>query len=157
MTDTPLPAASLWKRLAAMFYDSLLLLALLFLVTGVAVGLEFAMRGFEVVKASQQPAVQSPLLRLALLATVVLFFGGFWRTRQGQTLGMRTWRLRLETLDGDRPGWGQVMLRLGGALVSWLCLGAGFAWILVDRAGLAWHDRWSRTRIVQLPLPAKKT
>jgi uncharacterized RDD family membrane protein YckC len=33
-------------------------------------------------------------------------------------------------------------------LLSWLALGLGWLWILVDPGRRAWHDRLSRTRVV---------
>jgi uncharacterized RDD family membrane protein YckC len=36
-------------------------------------------------------------------------------------------------------------------LLSWLPLGLGFLWMLVDSQGRAWHDRLSGTRVVELP------
>ena len=39
----------------------------------------------------------------------------------------------------------------GGACVSLAALGLGYFWIWIDRERLAWHDRWSGTRVVVLP------
>jgi uncharacterized RDD family membrane protein YckC len=85
-----------------------------------------------------------------LLTIVVCFFGLFW-TRQGQTLGMMAWRLRIQREDGALLGWGDVIKRLVAALVSLLALGLGYFWIWIDRDRLAWPDRWTRTRVVVLP------
>jgi len=41
--------------------------------------------------------------------------------------------------------------RLAWAVVSWLPLGLGYLWILVDPQRRAWHDRLSGTRVVVLP------
>jgi uncharacterized RDD family membrane protein YckC len=82
-----------------------------------------------------------------LMAVAFLYFGWFW-AHGGQTLGMRSWRLRLVTADGSRVPWGQALVRFLGACVSWLALGAGFLWALVDPDRLTWHDRLSGTVIV---------
>ncbi len=79
-----------------------------------------------------------------------LFFAGFW-THGGQTLGMRAWRIRLVGRGGGRVSWGQATLRFFAAIVSWLALGLGFLWALVDRERHAWHDRCSGTRLIRLP------
>jgi uncharacterized RDD family membrane protein YckC len=64
---------------------------------------------------------------------------------------MLAWRLRVERSDGALLTWRDALLRLAGAFVSLAPLGLGYFWILIDRDGLAWHDRWSGTRVVVLP------
>jgi uncharacterized RDD family membrane protein YckC len=140
--------AGLRRRLAAMFYDALLLFAVSWAVTALAVGLRVGLEGETAVRASGRAAAGGIGLQLALAAATVLFFGWFW-TRWGQTLGMQAWRLRVETLAGDRISWRQAMLRLAGACVSFACLGAGYLAILFDPESRAWHDRWSGTRVVR--------
>ncbi|MGB5613384.1 MAG: RDD family protein, partial [Sedimenticolaceae bacterium] len=77
------------------------------------------------------------------------FFSWFW-THGGQTLGMRAWRLKLLDSEGDPVTLKLSLIRLGAALLSALPLGLGYLWVLIDRDGLAWHDRLSRTRLVVL-------
>ena len=147
-TAPPPPArAGLPRRLAAMFYDSLLLLALLMIATA----LFLPLTGGEAIDPRTQPALEF-IYRLVLLLLIVGFFGVSW-TRSGQTLGMATWRLRVEREDGRRLTWGDTLRRLGWALVSLLPAGLGFAWVLVDPERRAWHDRLSRTRVVVVPKP----
>ena len=80
----------------------------------------------------------------------IIFFGAFW-TRRGQTLGMVAWRLKVERDDGTSLRWSDALLRLAGASVSLLAFGLGYFWIWIDRDRLAWHDRWSHTRVIVLP------
>ena len=86
-------------------------------------------------------------MQLYLLGCPFVFFGWFW-THGGQTLGMRAWRLRLLDAEGGPVTWRQSLLRVAGAYLSALALGVGYLWVLFDRAGLAWHDRLSGTRLV---------
>ncbi len=137
--------AGLPRRLAAMLYDSLLLLALLMAATA----LLLLLTGGEAIDPRTHPALEI-LYRLVLVVLIVGFFGLPW-TRSGQTLGMATWRLRVEREDGRSLTWGDSLRRLGWALLSLLPLGLGFAWVLVDPERRAWHDRLSRTRVVVLP------
>jgi uncharacterized RDD family membrane protein YckC len=88
--------------------------------------------------------------QLSMLAVVYAFFVFFW-TRGGQTLGMRSWRIRLETYEGNTPSFAAASLRFFMAIVSLLPLGLGFLWQLWDVDKLAWHDRVSRTRLVHYP------
>lgn len=132
--------APLGRRLGAMLYDGLLVLALMFLGT-----LPFiAVRGGEPVEPG------NPWYRLAMLAIAWLFFVGFW-SRSGRTLGMQSWRLRLETASGGQPGIGASTVRFVSAILSWLVLGLGFWWQLWDKDGLSWHDRLSGTRLRYYP------
>ena len=144
-TPTPTPdnnqPASLPRRLGAIFYDTLLLVALLmlgsFLYVPVAGGVLPAPLG-------------RALYQIFLLVIGFLYFTWFW-VHGGQTLGLRTWRLRLVARDGGSVTWPQAVQRFALAWVSWLCLGLGFLWVLIDREKLAWHDRYSGTRLVRLP------
>jgi uncharacterized RDD family membrane protein YckC len=133
--------ASLLRRLGAMLYDGLLVLAVLFMAT-----LPFvAVRGGEPVEPDDNLVYQ-----LTMLGVVYAFFVFFW-TRGGQTLGMRSWRMRLETLDGRTPSFTTASLRFVMAIVSLLPLGLGFLWQLWDKDGLTWHDRASATRLRHYP------
>ena len=140
-----LPPAGLARRLGALLYDSLLLLALLMI--GTACFLPFT--GGEAVTFDAFPRL-TVLHRLVLLLLIVGFYGVFWR-RRGQTLGMASWRLRVEREDGALLGWPDVLARIGAGLVSLVPAGLGWWWILVDRERRAWHDRLSHTRVVVVP------
>ena len=140
-----LPSAGFFRRLGAMFYDLLLLLAVMMVVTAVLLPLT----GGEAITSDRYGAWEYAYQAL-LVVIVIVFFGLFW-TRRGQTLGMVAWRLRLEREDGTLLGWGDVIKRLAAATVSLTLAFAGYLWIWVDRDGLAWPDRWTRTRVVVLP------
>jgi uncharacterized RDD family membrane protein YckC len=132
-----MPNASLARRFAAILYDLLLILALLFLAT-----LPFiAMRDGEPVDPGYLP------YQLTLLVTTWLFLAGFWSS-SGRTLGMQAWRLRVEDDDGNVPGLAAATVRFFAAILSWLPLGLGFLWQLWDKDKLTWHDRLSGTRLV---------
>jgi uncharacterized RDD family membrane protein YckC len=137
--------AGLLRRLGAMLYDALAVIALL--MAGTA--LLMTLTGGEAITA-QRVGVWVHVYQAALIAIVVLFFGVFW-TRKGQTLGMTAWRLKIERLDGALPTWRDALLRLAGALISLVALGLGYLWIWIDREQRAWHDRWSGTRVVVVP------
>lgn len=124
------------RRLGAILYDSLLLLGLLMLATALLMPL-----------AGGAIEINDIAYRLYLLAVVTGYFAGFWLA-SGQTLGMRTWKIRLIRSDGQRLTLGDVIRRLLFALVSWVPLGLGFWWLLRSDQRLAWHDRWSGTELV---------
>lgn len=148
-SDPPRPPG-LPRRLASIVYDAILLGGVLLLASavvtiplGLALGPEKA-----------QPVFASPGFRwpffLYCVAVAASFHLWFW-THGGQTLGMRAWRLKVVREDGGPLGGRDALARWGAALVSWLPLGLGFLWSLVDRRGLAWHDRVSATCLVLLP------
>ena len=132
--------AGLLRRFAAILYDSLLVVALMFLATTPFI----AIRGGEFVEPG------TLVYQLALLAVAGLFFVGFW-SRKGRTLGMQSWSLQLVDRDGRIPGPGACTLRFFAAMLSWIPVGLGFFWQWIDRDRLTWHDRLSGTRIVHIP------
>jgi uncharacterized RDD family membrane protein YckC len=144
-----LPRAGLARRFAAMLYDGLLLAALLMVVT--ACFLPFT--GGEAVTWRQFPPL-AVLHRLACVLAIVAYCGLPW-TQRGQTLGMTTWRLRVQRNDGYLLTWRDVVQRLAVSLLSWIPAGLGWWWALFDRERRTWHDTLSRTRVVVLPKRAK--
>lgn len=133
----------LLRRFAAMLYDALLVGALLFLATVPFI----AVRGGEPVEIGD-----NSIYRVVLVLVVYLFFVGFW-TRSGRTLGMQSWGLQLETMDGSKPALATASVRFFAAILSWLPCGLGFFWQLWDKDKLTWHDRISGTRLAHYPKP----
>lgn len=144
MTQTDLNDAvipGLWRRLAAIFYDSWLMAGIWLLGATVDTFVRMAL--------GAETSGSHLALQVFLLAAPAVFFGWFW-THGGQTLGMRAWRLKLLDRNGRPVTWRQSLLRYGAAWVSLLALGLGYLWVWIDRDGLAWHDRLSGTRLVLL-------
>ncbi len=135
------PPASLFKQLAAMLYDSLLIFAVLFVAAALAMLLNTLL--FD-----RSGAIEnSPLFSLYLLFSLFSFYAWFWH-KSGQTLGMRAWKIRIVSEFGGNPGWGSCYLRLLFALLSLFCLGFGYWWRLFKP--YTWHDRLSQTSIVDI-------
>lgn len=130
----------LLRRFGAILYDSLLVTALLFLVTVPFI----AIRGGDSVEANDR------LYQFCLIVVIYAFFVGFWVSK-GRTLGMQSWGLQLETSNGGNPTLATASFRFFAALLSWLPLGLGFVWQLWDKDRLTWHDRLSGTRLVHYP------
>ena len=134
----------LLRRLAAMLYDTVLVLALV-VVAFTLVYLPVAM-GFGLENLQEHPLFRA-FMTLWMLFVGVGFHIWFW-THGGQTLGMRAWRLRLFSEDGGPVSLKQALTRYGVAILSWLALGLGFLWILFDPQKRAWHDIASHTRML---------
>lgn len=129
---------SLWRRLLIMGYDATAVIALLMLVTALAM-----LAGFR-----ELNVVRDPLYGAGLALTWFLYLGWCWR-RGGMTIGMRAWRVRIETLEGGTPGWGACLVRFLVSLLSGAALCAGFLWSLGDRERRCWHDIASGTRLLR--------
>ena len=141
--------AGLPRRLAAIVYDSLLLLGVLIGATALALGLAVAVLGSEPVRL-YNPLAGNPFFQTYLLLVCFFFYGGFW-THGGQTLGMQVWGLRIQNADGSAITLWQALLRFVVAIGSWLFCGLGFLWVLWDKDKRSWHDIYSESRVVQLP------
>ncbi len=134
----------LLRRLAAILYDSLLLVALWFLATVPFIAIE----GGESIEPGSGPL--HIVYQLTLIGVAYAFFVGFWCHR-GRTLGMQSWGLQLQASNDRLPSVGAATIRFFAAILSWLPLGLGFLWQLWDTEKLTWHDRLSKTRLVYYP------
>ena len=137
--DAELKAPGFLRRLGAQIYDALLLLAVWFLATAVALPFN----------QGQAFTSSQGIYPVYLLAVSLIFYCWFW-THGGQTLGMRAWKIKVLGSQLEAISWQQAVIRFFAAGISWLCLGLGFLWCLIDREGLAWHDKLSDTRLVLL-------
>ncbi|MGH8250359.1 MAG: RDD family protein [Steroidobacteraceae bacterium] len=124
-TGTP---AGILRRLAAFVYDALLVTALLFVATYALLPLT----GGEAILTETQGPLGHLYHGLMLLLGFV-YFALCW-TRGGQTLGMMSWRIRLQGRGGSAPGWADAIVRyaLGSAV---LLLAIAGAWNLRASGG----------------------
>lgn len=154
------PNAGVVKRLGAMVYDFLLLFAILLVGTAIP-SLIFsdmpltATPGDGEVVTDIQQTISSNILTVYLCTLIFLFYGWFWR-RSGQTLGMQVWHLKVVSKDGNKPSWGQCILRCLVGLISIAAGGMGYWWVWLDKDNRSWHDIASSTKVLQLPKPPKK-
>ncbi len=129
------PKASFWKRLAAIFYDFMLCIALVMVVTMIyqqgILRLIYGSQALLEMSESQMLDID-PVLSTLLFFAVFGFFAKFW-THGGQTLGMQVWGLRVQNADGSAIDIWQALLRFLFALISWLPAGLGLLWMLFDK------------------------
>ena len=141
-----LPTAPLWRRLLALLYDNLIILAIAFLVTFLYT-LCFAWIFGENVQAFEHRLIlQSTLLPLQI-SCFIGFYSYFWLKNQA-TLGMQTWKIGIASTTESCLTFKQCFIRCICATLSFSCLGLGYFWQLYDSQKLSWHDRLSHTRIV---------
>jgi uncharacterized RDD family membrane protein YckC len=127
----------LTRRLAAMIYDGLLLIAIWMLAAMLVV-----------IPASDSIRPGNPAFQAYLLIIAWTYFAICWRG--GQTLGMKAWRIRI--VGPDQPiSWLATAVRFGVAIASLLCFGLGLWWSLFHPNKATWHDLASGTRLVVEP------
>jgi uncharacterized RDD family membrane protein YckC len=137
------PTANLGRRLAAMIYDGLILIALYIILGGLLVT-AISSGGDEMLRLS-------PATAMSLFFSIsFLYYSHSWR-KGGQTVGMKSWRLTLINDDGRPIQLSQCMLRSGIGFFSILAAGLGFWWMLFDKQQRTWHDIASVTRVVYAP------
>ena len=127
----------IWRRLAAMLYESFLILAVLMAAGFVYIPLFGNADG----------PLEKAVFQLYLLIVLMIYFLVFW-TRGGQTLAMKTWRIRLTNLSGANISLPQGILRFFLAIISLGLLGVGFLWMFFDPQKQFLHDRLAKTQLI---------
>lgn len=133
-------SVTLLRRLGAMIYDTVLAGFSIVVVAGIFSVIFTTITGFKL-----------PDVLMLVIYTVMAwgFFMWFW-THGGQTLGMRAWKIRVVTDAGQPLNRQQATQRFLWAILSWGAVGVGFLISLIDPEKLAWHDRFSRTRLIRV-------
>ena len=122
----------LWRRLASMAYEAVLLFAVAFFASWVFF---FASGGRDATAGGTRH-----LLQLFILVFFAAYFLWCW-LRGGQTLAMKAWRIRLV---GVTPRKAIVRFLLAALLFPVTIL-----WALVDKDRQFLHDRLAGTRLVK--------
>jgi uncharacterized RDD family membrane protein YckC len=130
----PLP-----RRLLVILYDSVIILGLLILASALA--LPFGN--------IDKVVFRDVWFTLWLFAVCFAYLGSCWRYG-GMTVGMRAWKVRLVSSDGQIISWPGCLLRFLVGMVSLTVLGLGIFWALVDKKNRGWHDLAARTLLVKL-------
>lgn len=163
--DSTLPTPPLRRRMACWLYEGVLLFGVVFVADLL----------FSVVTQTKHALENRPEQQAFLFIVLGIYFTWFWI--HGQTLPMRTWHIKLVTVDGLSPRPARALRRylfswlwflpplalsrmlhlqgmeMGGVLLGWVTLWAGLAWLHPQRQ--FWHDAWAGTRLVVAP-PAEK-
>ncbi|MDR3323807.1 MAG: RDD family protein [Zoogloeaceae bacterium] len=138
MPASPRVAPALLRRLAAMVYEGLLLF-------GVLVGGFFVPQ--VVWSTFRQQAAPNWVLWSHLFLLLMLYCVWFW-THGGQTLALKTWKMKIVDRSGRPLRLMQAVLRYLVAWPSVGCFGLGLLWALFDPEKQFLHDRIAETRIV---------
>ena len=130
--------SSIGRRLGAMLYESLVVFAILlatFLFPQVVLS-GFGMH------------LGGKAMWLHVFLVLMAYFVWCW-LHGGQTLPMKTWKLKLVDRDGAPLRPLQAILRYMAAWPSIMLFGIGLFWALFDRDGQFLHDRIAGTLIVR--------
>lgn len=136
---------SLRRRLASLLYESLVVFSILligFLLP------QIVLSGFAL-------GMSAKALWLHVFLLLMAYFVWCW-VKGGQTLPMKTWKLRIVDRGGAPIRPTQAVLRYLAAWPGMLFFGLGLWWALVDRDRQFLHDRIAGTRIIQLPAQTGK-
>ena len=128
--------SSIGRRLGAMLYEGLVVFAIL-----IATFLfpQVSLSGFGL-------NLGGKLLWVHVFLVLGIYFIWCW-LHGGQTLPMKTWKLRVVDQSGSPLRPLQAILRYMAAWPSICLFGIGIFWALFDREGLFLHDRIAGTRI----------
>lgn len=102
------PAPTFKRRVLCMVYEALLLFAVVFIAGYL----------FDTLTQSRNPENLRHVRQFVLFLMLGLYFVWFWM-HGGQTLAMKTWRIRVTTQDGGHLRLGQAILRY---LLCWMFL-----------------------------------
>lgn len=143
-------AASLGKRLLSIFYDVLIIffvtILLTVLIQQLIINLELV--SLEKIKdATGEIAIIPPdsilsFMLKSLWTLISFFYFAFYWTKRGQTPGMRVWKVKAISHNGQLMNWKNALYRYVFSL-----FGFGLIWILFDKQKLALQDRLSNTHL----------
>lgn len=131
--------AGLSRRLTCLLYEGLVVFSIL--LVGFLLP-QIVLSGFGL-------QLGGKALWLHVTFVLMLYFLWCW-LNGGQTLPMKTWKLRIISSDGGRLRPLQAVLRYLAAWPSFALCGIGILWALLDKEGQFLHDRLAGTRIVLL-------
>lgn len=133
-------APGLLKLGACFLYDALIVIALSFALAGL----------FLLIVGDATHGPKRYLLQFTLWFVIGIYFVWCW-TRSGQTLAMKTWKLKVVDTDGDLLSLQTAAFRYMAATISLMLLGLGFLWAIIDPGRLYLHDRLLKNRISVVP------
>jgi uncharacterized RDD family membrane protein YckC len=127
-------------RLIAYIIDSIFV-TLSALIIGMSIGIVMDLENMAILEVSY---TASGIVSLFYLIPCWAMLGG--------TPGKIMLGMRIVGADGSTTGigWGRALLRLLGYVVSSIPCYLGFFWIAIDKDNQAWHDKISRTYVVNV-------
>ena len=139
----------LLRVFASLIYDSFLIFAIVMSYGVLIVIVKVVFLGNVVALHYQYNPLTKTLTLLGLYVSISSYFYLCWR-KQGQTLGMKTWQIKLQDVNGNSPTPKQCILRILIASIAFAFFGLGFFWRYLTPKKSSWQDMASDTEIVCL-------
>ncbi|MGB1328088.1 MAG: RDD family protein [Porticoccaceae bacterium] len=139
----------MFRRLAALVYDTFLLFAITLGYGALLLILKMIAFGTEGLEDIQPNAFIQWLSLFGWIACLMGYYYICWR-KQGQTLGMKAWRLRLQQIDGSLATAQQCLKRCPLAFISLAAFGLGYFYCYIPPKKACAHDLLTRTTVVVL-------
>jgi len=133
--------AGFLKRILALVYDSLLIAAIVLVLSLLLV---FINGGYP-----ESGSFLSFIQFFILVVTGPIFYSYFWIVNKGQTTGMQAWKIKLVTIDETELNIKKTMLRCLISTISFAFIGLGYLWILYDKDDLSWSDILTKTKVIK--------
>lgn len=128
---------SLFRRLFAIFYDTLLVFSLVFLVFFIVVIFIF----------DGQAKINNYLFFLITLPVSYFYFSQSW-VKGRQTLGMKAWSFQVVQKDNKNITQKQAASRFVLGFLSFILFGFGFIYQLFNSENLTFHDKFSNSFLI---------
>lgn len=128
---------SIWRRLASILYDFLLVVAVLIIMS-------IPFFSFDL----QENNLLKVIIQIYYYLITQYFFVWFWVHNEG-TLGMKTWKIKI-ICNNNRLSYKQAIIRFNVAIISLLFFGLGFIISLFRKDKKCFHDIISKTALIKL-------
>jgi uncharacterized RDD family membrane protein YckC len=132
--------AGFFIRIFSLVYDSLAILGIIFSLTLLLVMVN-----------GGRPVAGEIADFIQLLITVLsgpVFYSYFWLANNGQTLGMQAWKIKL--ISEEKLSLRICLLRCAFSTFSFLFLGLGYLYILLNKEKKSLSDVVTNTRICKI-------
>ncbi len=134
-------SAGFWRRILALFYDSLL-------ITGIIIGFLLIIT-FLFDKSFETPS-ERLFLQISYLFIGFLFFTYFWKVNNGQTLGMQVWKIKLVGTINETISLKTMIFRCFLSLLFSILFLSNFIFIIFNKERKTIGDYFSGTRILRV-------
>lgn len=128
---------SIWRRFASILYDSLLVIAVLIIMS-------IPFFSFDL----QENNLLKVIIQIYYYLITQYFFVWFWVHNEG-TLGMKTWKIKI-ICNNNRLSYKQAIIRFNVAIFSLLFFGLGFLISFFRKDKKCFHDIISKTALIKL-------
>ena len=129
---------TIWRRSASILYDSLLVLAVLIIMS-----LPFFNFNLE------ENLSLKIIVQIYYYLITQYFFVWFWVNNEG-TLGMKTWKIKIVSEDGNKISYIEAIIRFNVAIFSFIFFGLGFLMCFLRKDKKCLHDFISKTVLIKL-------